>query len=441
MEAKNTISSSMINNANSNIDDNLSKILLMCSYYEKHLDQAYIGNSEKEKLFAMFIRDPRLGFGRRDLGRHLMRQADVSPEQIVKAGRYDDLLYSANANHLDFWKNKILQGDHLAKKWAPRLTGKDKIKAKKLVYLWGWTEKEYRRRIKNTETTEYKLSYEEKIPLNALQILFNEKGHTNPLAKTIDFSRLSYLTLNKYSSCFKTREDLAPIFNQVENSLKKRDQINSKKIITAYDIFCEKPCKSPDRLFDALKKPKINCIPVIDTSASMAFSGRDCYGKAISIGHYLAKCSDYCDNFTMSFSDQPRLMMIYGDTYQEQIKSIHTGDQTNLDLLQLMKVLEGVEGIEGFPEYLVVLTDQEFEHGSGYNISRMMSAWKKYGYKTKIVWWNFESDDRVNIKTDELGNIFIAGYSPYVIRFLECGFDKSIFLNTLLEEYLHKINA
>ena len=64
--------------------DNLLDILFMSAYYEKHLDEVRIGNSDKDKLFARFIRDPRFGLGRRDLGRVLMAYTGVKPEDIVK---------------------------------------------------------------------------------------------------------------------------------------------------------------------------------------------------------------------------------------------------------------------------------------------------------------------------------------------------------------------
>lgn len=74
--------------------DNLLDILFLSEYYQKHLNEVHIGTSEEEKLFSMFIRDPRFGLGRRDLGRELMKQSLVSIEDIVKAGRYDDLFFS-----------------------------------------------------------------------------------------------------------------------------------------------------------------------------------------------------------------------------------------------------------------------------------------------------------------------------------------------------------
>ena len=76
--------------------NHLIDLLFMSEYYGKHLNEVKIGTSDKEKLFAMFMRDGRFGLGRRDLGRQLMSQAEVSPEFIVKAGRFDDLIFGGN---------------------------------------------------------------------------------------------------------------------------------------------------------------------------------------------------------------------------------------------------------------------------------------------------------------------------------------------------------
>ena len=86
--------------------NNLLDILFMTSYYEKHLEEAHIGDSEKEKWFARFIRDPRYGLGRRDLGRKLMYMANLLPEEIVKSGRFDDLLFRGNIEDCTYLKSE-----------------------------------------------------------------------------------------------------------------------------------------------------------------------------------------------------------------------------------------------------------------------------------------------------------------------------------------------
>ena len=110
--------------------NNLTDLMFLTAFFEKHLDQVKIGTSDKEKLFAMFVRDPRFGLGRRDLGRKLMKLAEVNEEDIVLAGRFDDLFHIASDECIDKLRLELENGNELAKKWMPRLTGKDKKIAK-----------------------------------------------------------------------------------------------------------------------------------------------------------------------------------------------------------------------------------------------------------------------------------------------------------------------
>lgn len=78
-------------------NNNLINILFLTEYYQKHLNEVpTLGNSDIEQLFAMFIRDPRFGLGRRDLGRKLLSDTNCSIEQIVKSGRIYDLFFTSN---------------------------------------------------------------------------------------------------------------------------------------------------------------------------------------------------------------------------------------------------------------------------------------------------------------------------------------------------------
>ena len=98
-------------------------------------------------------------------------------------------------------------------------------------------------------------------------------------------------------------------------------------------------------------------------------------------------------------------------------------------------------GLNEVPEYLVVLSDMEFDYGSSMSKDETMRLFKEKGYKTKIVWWNFNARNKTVPETDDYGNIYISGYSPYLLKFLESGFDGYKFLDKLLGEYEKKIRA
>lgn len=410
----------------------LLDLLFMTAYFEKHLDEVKIGNSEKEKLFAMFIRDGRFGLGRRDLGRELMKQAEVDAENIVKAGRFDDLLFNPTDDNIEFLKKEIKKGNELAKKWCPRLTCKGKRIAKMLCKMWGLSEKQYRKLIK-VDTTENKLSHHR--------------------IDDIKFEQVPSLAMIKYYKRF-LQEDR---FNKYLESVKKGEKKLNISTTTVYDIYKNRESIDADLFFEKLEKIKINCIPVLDTSGSMQDSN-DSIGKATCIAHYLAKCSTFCNGQVVSFSSEPQLLTItdkpvkirngyWGSTYSNQfgnankycreLSSLYTGDCSNTDFGKVMDLFANLQEV---PEYLVVLSDMEFDYGSKMSKDKTMQLFKEKGYKTKIVWWNFNDRNKTVPETDDYGNIYLSGYSPYLLKFLECGFDGNKFLDKLLEEYSKKVN-
>lgn len=395
--------------------NHLLDILFMTSYFEKHLNEVSIGESEKEKTFSMFIRDGRHGIGRRDLGRKLMYLSNVSAEDVVKAGRFDDLLFDGRKEYIDYIINEAKAGNELAKKWLPRLNSKNKAIALTLCQMYNLSEKEYRKLIK-CNTTENKLSRHK--------------------TEEIEFEKVPSLAMIKYYNRFLRGEDTKYRFSEYLESVKKGEKKLNVSTTNVYDIYRNRNKIDADLFFDKLEKIQISCVPILDTSGSM-WDGNDSIGKANSIAHYLAKCSTYANNQVISFSSRPKLINITGENYDEEIRSMYTGDCSNTDFGAVMNILKE---LKEFPDYLVVLSDMEFDYGSHQSKEQLQAIWKANNCNTKIVWWNFNNRHKTVPETDEFGNIYISGYSPMLLKFLECGFDGEQFLNKLLEEYKKQIN-
>ena len=145
----------------------------------------------------------------------------------------------------------------------------------------------------------------------------------------------------------------------------------------------------------------------------------------------------YVLNQVISFSSYPRLMTIRGKDYNAEIRSMYTGDCSNTDFGKVMEILKG---LKEFPEYLVVLSDMEFDMGSRQSKLQLQKIWEENNCETKIIWWNFNERNKTVPETDEFGNIYISGYSPMLLKYLECGFNGEQFLNKLLDEYKNKID-
>jgi len=441
--------------------NNLTDLFFLTSYFEKHLDQVHIGKSRKEKLFSMFIRDPRFGLGRRDLGRELMKQSEVEARYIIKAGRYDDLWHIPTEENLGLLKTALDERSvdkELAKKWLPRLTGKDKRIAKALCKMWGLSEKEYRKLIKTDSTTEYKLSYAE---LNddgtPLDDLFHKNKYKHPLVNEINFEQVPSLAMTKYLKAFSTRDDIKPRFDEYMKAVKENKAKVNVSTTNVHDamrtVYC---CDSfvpqsvevnADILANKIEQNatvgvEMNAIVILDSSGSMGgyrYWGsveRDyansLLGKAMSIAHGIATHSTYAPNQIISFSSNPRLMTIKGETLREQYDSMYTGDCSNTDFGKVMKLLQK---LKKYPEYLIVLSDMEFDCGSNTSKKETMRIFKENGAETKIIWWNLNDRNKTVPEFDEYGNIYLSGYNLQILKLLENGFDMTTYIDKILEKY------
>lgn len=440
-------------------DNPLLDIFFMSEYYEKHPTQALDAiretkkytfpedmNSpadlgyypEQSKLFSMFMRDARYGLGRRTLGRILMEETKVSPENVVKAGRYDDLLYHYDADQgFKYLVNECKKGNQLAKKWMPRLNCQNPMKmmlARKICKVCKLTEKEYRKLIK-VDTTESLLS--------------------SKRLDEINFEQVPSLAMLKYWKRFMKEERFQKYLEKVKSGEKK---INTS-IVNIYDLYLNlyNLGAEADLYWDKMKKINISCIPIVDTSGSMN-DGNHSMAKAVSIGYYLAKCSSFCNGQVISFSKYPQLINVEGNSpvrygrwsdendnpvqnpsskIAREMSRIYTGDCTNTDFGAVMNLLKG---LQSYPDYFVVLSDMEFDCGSSMSKENTMNMFEKTGVPTKIVWWNFNGRNTTVPEIDKYGNIYMSGYNPTLLKYLEAGFDGNQFLDNLLQEYKKNID-
>lgn len=424
--------------------NHLIDILFGCEYYTHNANALTIGNSNVEKLFSMFIRDPRHGLGYKNVGRKLMALSGCTPDYVVKAGGFKDFRETEEFfdNMFDVWqgfiRKEIESGNELAKKWCPRYASKNLMLARRLAKAWGMTKQEYGKFIK-CDTVESKLS-----------------SHKSD---EIVFEHVPSKAMLKYYKRFSNGEDTKERFAKYLDNVRKGEAKLNVSVTNVYDLYraaIQNPDFDADLFFSKIEKVEGSWLPIVDTSSSM-FDDNDAFGKAMAIGHYLAKTSTYCPNKALTFSSEPQLVTLGQTTtrvsyryrsevltkiastsnYGKELKSMFTGDCSNTDFGAVMNILSKLE--RDYPDYLVVLSDMQFDCGSANRKDTLMRSWKSKGIKTKIVWWNLNARSVSSPETDEYGNVFMSGYSPMLLKYMSTEFNATDFLETLLTEYAKKI--
>lgn len=394
-------------------------------------------DNEYDKWFGRVIRDCRYGFGEREIGRLLLGQIEESPENVFNIGRADDIFelgWKLVKSKKDlkggkYWKyliGKLLYDigglsieTFNITKWMPRERGRNKEKVKAFRKVFGLTSKQYRKMIANNNTTEAVLSRQDKVK---------------------DYSKVSSLAMLKHFKTFISKDNER--FNQyLEDVRNGKSKINTGTM-TPYDLALKyengnisgEDC---DIIFNEF--PKVNLgkiIPIIDNSGSM-YDYFHSYLKARAIGHYVSKNSSYMNNHIITFSDYPKLLKL-SDNYKQDMEILNSfNDIGSTNFGKVMELLSKVT--EDLPDYILVLSDMQFNEGSSQNKDKAMKIILERSPKTRIIWWNLCSSETKFPETDKYGNMFLSGYNPTLLKFLETGFDGQKLIDNIIENYKQKM--
>ena len=408
--------------------NHLVDILFTAPYLEKNLSEVSIGDSDVEKLFSMFMRDPRFGLGRRDLGRELMLQSGLDAEAVILAGRFDDL-YTIFGDEGDILMFNYAKENELAKKWLPRYTSGKAAKARaiKLMNHFNMSVQDYQKYIK-VDTVETLLNS------HKLDFLGNAVYDRRD---EINFEHLPSLARLKWSKKLQTIPAYAEYMEKVSSGEAK---INFS-VANAYDVVKNLgnkiTSKEADIFWKETSSPELSVLPVIDVSGSM-YDSEDSINKAMAIGISLAEKSTYAKDMFVTFHSDPSLVKLQGDSLKERLRNLRNaqwGYNTNL-----ARVFNLMQGLQSTPDYLVVLSDMEFDQGSSVSKDSFMKSLRERGIETKIIWWNFNSRGQTFPETDKYGNVFMSGYNTQLLSLLGHGMDAKAYLSALLRDYAVKIS-
>lgn len=402
-------------------------LIFLAEYFTKNPNEIPINDvealpEEARRLLMMFIRDPRFGMGYRDYGRILFEKFNADVDDVVKAGRWDDLWDYIDRYQSPFFKGNLYQyfkrecesGNELCKKWMPRLSSGEvsRRRAKDFCNYFNMSHKDYSKLIK-ANTVENTLS--------------------NGSISDINYEHVPSLAMMKYFETFKRKD--GERFQKYLDDVKAGKKNVNFSTGTVYDIY-----RNLDRLegnaelfFEKLPKAPMNSIVICDTSGSM-MNQYDSIGKALALTYYFAKNSTYAPDMFISFSEHPKLVKLNGRNMEEVFRNMGCTDWgMNTDLGKVFELLMRLEG--EMPEYLIVLTDCEFDCGQVRAKQKFFDNLKEKGQKTKLVFWNLNDGRNRTVPEFEGDAILMSGYNSTLLRYLESGFNNEKFVEKLLLEY------
>ena len=198
-----------------------------------------------------------------------------------------------------------------------------------------------------------------------------------------------------------------------------------------------------DNLKDYFDGKSFNGLAVVDTSGSMTGSNADApINVAISLGMYCAeKAKGPFAGHYVSFASRPQLISVDGVDFCDKVKRIYATnlvDNTNIEAtfdMLLNVALKNNCSQEDLPQNLIIISDMEFDQGTGYYgyrspawnpqtlMEQIRDKWAQYGYHLPhLIYWNVRA--RQNNIPENIGCglvSYVSGMSPSIFNTILSG--------------------
>jgi hypothetical protein len=390
-------------------------------------------NHELALRILFWIRDIRGGAGERKffrtaLNKFLTEYSELTREQIFllcdkvsEVGRWDDLELIANfkqyQSHLFFFLSSVLNNDTskngLLAKWLPR-QGPFANSFRKFL---GKTPKEYRKMlVALSNTVEQKMSARE--------------------WTMIEYSKIPSLAMSRYAKAFKKRDEER--FDAYKESLKKGEAKINAGAIYPYDVIKSLIHSKEEQIaisqWEALPNFMTSdkkILPVCDVSGSMSSASLSpsltAMDVCLSLGLYISERNKgIFENSFITFSSEPKIQNLIGNLPNrlKQLRSAEWGMSTDLEkvfTVILNKANQHNIAKEEMPDYILILSDMEFNSASRVDENAIRMIKRKYeesGYSMpQIVFWNLSSrSSNIPVKQNESGVALVSGFSPLILK-------------------------
>ena len=398
---------------------------------------------------AFYTRDARGGLGEREAGRRMFAvMAEMEPEIMRKNlalipyfGRWDDVtalldtpvhgdVIALIRDQLSRDMEAVKNGEpvSLLAKWLPSVntsSRKARLSGARIAKELGMSERNYRKTLSALRSA-----------LNVTEVRMTAKDYDS-----IRYESVPSYAMKNYRKAF-ARND-ADRFNAYMESVEKGDAVIRSAVLYPYDIT-EKymnfsgwnmRMRETDRVLEAQWKAlpdyvegENNFLVMVDVSGSM-------YGRpmatSVGLGIYFAERNKgaYAGTF-MTFTNQPRLVKISGETLRDKIASVlaaGVGYNTNLELAfdtVLNTAVRYNMPQSEMPKSIIVISDGEIDRLTRQTrwgfVDEMKNRFEKAGYTMpNLVLWNVASrHDVFHASKDAVGVQMCSGQSASVFMSL-----------------------
>lgn len=385
------------------------------------MKKAYIQNPELTTRIMLWARDIRQGAGRREIFRVFLHTLFKKQKRVFKKviklvpelGRWDDLFYTSEFLEeqavINLIKNNLSNG--LLCKWLPREKSSKKDLALALMKALQLSPKQYRTMIVNgTKVVETNMCKQEWDKIN--------------------YPHVPSIAMSRYNKAF-TKHDYDRFTDYLESLNNGTAKVNTgalyphdvvKLLITNKELANSMWKQLPNYIENTDK----DVLPVIDVSGSMEVSVGNVTAMqvAVSIGLYLSEhINSKFKNHFITFSAEPKLQKIEGDTLYEKVRSIEGNWGYNTNLIKVFKLIlnKAVEfklPQEELPSTILILSDMEFDEAcSGRtNFNTIKDMYKEKGYKVpELVFWNINGrNGNVPVNKYDNNTALVSGFSPSI---------------------------
>ena len=389
-------------------------------------------------------RDIRGGQGERNVFRHLLLNTPFEiREKIISLipiyGRWDDLFVLDGCIDWNRVVNFVIsklshdndpETEHpsLLAKWMPSINAsskKTKALGKQFAKRMNLSEKEYRVMLTNLR---------KKIDLVEHKMCSNNWPE-------IDYSKVPSKAGLMYRKSF-IKHDLERYNNFMLSAVKLENKVNAsalypyeiaEKVTQAYgsvDPTEELVLQALwQNLPDYMEGKSFKGLVVADTSGSMTSTMGNVkpIDVSISLAIYIAeRNAGVWKNKFITFSENPEMQTIIGDTIVDKIKNLSKSDWGyNTDLIAVFKsILKAAKADsvapEDMPEKIFIISDMQFDQACNSNtrtnFEQIKKNYAKYNYKMPdLIFWNVNGSANVPMTIHDTGTCLVSGCSPSIL--------------------------